>query len=270
MGPTETSTSRAIEALVAAGHTEWELEGALGLSPGYLAKVRHGTARPSLHLVALLEVLRTHPTAVETVRAVTEAPRAPARRRAPRRARGSALRTLRRLVPVLQEVGVRWAVTGDVALALLCGPDRAGADQAGVDLVVDPRDRKVLELLRARGHALAHHPPELVLCRVPSADPNDTLRLHFPARPPLLDALEHSVTRDGLPVVDLDTLTLANLLSHRLGAEEAAAAGFAAGASVTGVRARLEELAGRPPPKSPYLLRTFDVALARRRLESRG
>jgi hypothetical protein len=138
-----------------------------------------------------------------------------------------------------------------------------------VDLVVDPRDRRVLELLRSRGHALAHHPPALAICRIDgTADPNDSLRLHFPDRGPLADAISGAGVRDGLPVVDLTTLTLANLLSHRLGADRSAAIGFAHGASAADLRGRLDALAGLPTPKSPYVLRTFDVALARRRLGS--
>src|SRR5690349_14199007 len=60
-----------VRVLVERGHTVAALERTLGLSPGYLSKVRHGAVRPSPQLVALLEVLRVHPAALATVEAVT-------------------------------------------------------------------------------------------------------------------------------------------------------------------------------------------------------
>ncbi len=258
MSPTSPAT-RAIASLHEAGHTLREIEGLVGLSRGYLSKIRHGAVQPSAPLVALLEVLAAHPEAFETLRA--ERDDVPARA-APT---GSALETLRELVPALVEAGVRWAVTGHEALRQHV--PEAG-ERPGVDILVDPRDRRVLELLRARGHALAHHPPALAICRVGAPDPNESLRVHFPSRPPLLEALDHAVVRDGLPTVDLTTLTLANLLSQRSGSEEAAALGIRGGASIEALRARLDALATLPEPLSPYILRTFDRTLARKRLDA--
>lgn len=65
---------------------------------------------------------------------------------------------------------------------------------------------------------------------------------------------------------DVQTLMLLTLLSHRLGAEQSAAIGVAGGALRSELRARLEALADLPVPKSPYVLRTFDIVLAQRRL----
>lgn len=99
----------------------------------------------------------------------------------------------------------------------------------------------MLELLRARGYGLAHHPPELAICRLPARDPNESL---------------------------LERLTLANLLSQRSGSEEAAALGIRGGASVEALREQLDALAALPEPRSPYVLRTFDRKLARKRLDA--
>lgn len=266
------SAAANIASLVAAGHTVRGLERALGLSTGYLSKVRHELARPSPQLVALLEVLQVHPETLATVREATRYSRMPAAPRRPRsRATGLALEALLAMAPTLNEAGIRWALCGGAALRILC---RAAPKTPGVDIVVDDRDRHVLELLRAAGYALAHHPPWMSICRLPTAVPNESIRIHFPSTAPLTTALDAVVTRpvagQDVPVVELVTLTLANLLSQRTGADEAVAIAVAAGVSTEALAARLAVLDALPETKSLYVLRQFDRALAHRRLAAMG
>ena len=74
-----TETAVTIEALVASGHTISFLESALGLSAGYLSKVRHHAVRPSPQLAALLAVVLEHPEALATIRRATTFARPPPR-----------------------------------------------------------------------------------------------------------------------------------------------------------------------------------------------
>lgn len=264
------SPAENIAALVAAGHAVGELEAALGLSAGYLSKVRHGAVRPSAQLAALLEIVRVHPEALATARRSTGAPPKPrsARLVAPV-ADGSALRVLVAMVPMLEAAGVRWALAGSVALRAHWPAAGVGP---GVDIIVEERDRHVLQLLREAGHVLAHHPPALAVCRIDGAHPNEGLRVHFPSQPPLSTAIAACVVREvdgqAFPVVQLLTLTLANLLSQRTGSEEAVETGLAAGVSLDELALALDELDALPPTKSPYILRVFDRELARRRLHA--
>ena len=69
--PMRERTPATIEALVARGHSVTSLECALGLSAGYLSKVRHHAVRPSPQLAALLEVALVHPETLATIRGVT-------------------------------------------------------------------------------------------------------------------------------------------------------------------------------------------------------
>jgi hypothetical protein len=145
----------------------------------------------------------------------------------------------------------------------------------GIDIIVDDRDRHVLELLRSAGH-VSHHPtPALSICRVDPVNlvnPNESLRIHFPTTPPLSSAFTATVGKEiggvVIPVVDLVTLTLANLLSRRTGSEQAVAVAVAAGVSRDTLSACLTELDRLPKTKSPYILRVFDRDLALRRLLS--
>src|ERR1041384_8498065 len=119
MGTIPTSgPALSVGALVERGHTGAALERTLGLSPGYLSKVRHGAVRPSPQLVALLEVLRVHPAALATVEGVTwvqTARDSHARKKRPRRT-GDARERLRRLAPELAHARVRWGLAGAAGL----------------------------------------------------------------------------------------------------------------------------------------------------------
>ena len=261
-----------VRALVERGHTVAALERTLGLSPGYLSKVRHGAVRPSPQLVALLEVLRVHPAALATVEGVTRAqtakdPRAGKKR--PRRS-GNAPEMLRRLAPELARARVRWGLAGAAGL-------RAhGADAPvvpGVDIIVHDTDRQVLRILRERGLRVAHHAATLSVGHLEHADPNDAIRVHFPATPPLSTAHANTVRLrvDGsmIPVVQATILVLGELLSHREGADENVDAAMDAElVTVAALRRKLDALDRLPSTRSPAVLRVFDRALARERLEA--
>jgi hypothetical protein len=79
-----------------------------------------------------------------------------------------------------------------VALRAFC-PE--AASEPGVDVIVDDRDRHVLQLLRDAGHRLAHHPPSLAIARLESQPPNEHIRVHFPSTPPLATAFEVTEVR---------------------------------------------------------------------------
>lgn len=263
------SASENIELLVASGQSVGELEDALGLSPGYLSKVRHGAVRSSPQLQALLEVVRTHPKTLATVARVTRDARTPSAspERSPPTRRARAVLT--ELAPRLTEAEVRWAITGRTALRL---HGAQLAEERGVDVLVDERDRHVLATLRQAGLHPVYRTPALTVCHVDPKDPNESLRVHFPTTLPLVGAFDQLVhlLLDGAraPVVDLDTLALAELLSQRTGSDEAAAGALAAGASWKVLSQRLCELEALPPTTSAYVLRVFDRALARRRLDA--
>jgi transcriptional regulator with XRE-family HTH domain len=273
----DTSPSRSLRALVERGHTVAELERALGLSPGYLSKVRHGAVRPSRQLVALLEVLRMHPAALATVQGVarsqpSEVSRAAKNDRAAQkqpRAPGAAPAVLRALAPELARAKVRWGLAGAAGL-------RAhGADAPvvpGVDIIVHDADRHVLRVLRESGLRIAHHAATLSIGQLENTDPNDAIRVHFPTTPPLATAHAHTLRLrvDGrmLPVVDAAILALGELLSNRRGADENLRAALDAElVTVAALRRKLDALDRLPSTRSPALLRVFDRVLARRRLE---
>jgi transcriptional regulator with XRE-family HTH domain len=260
----------ALRALAERGHTAAEIERVLGLSPGYLSKVRHRAVRPSRQLIALLEVLRVHPDALSTIRRATEpAPVArPNARRGARRAIKRALEVLSEIQPELQKAEVRWALAGTAGLAA------HGAElplEAGVDIVVHDEDRHVLRLLRGLDLEVSHHASTLSICQVGATDPNEVIRVHFPETPPLSTALDRTVHLDvtgrRVPVVEGAALALGHLLSHRAGSEQAVRAAVDAQiVSIQTLRRRLDALDELPPTRSPSVLRVFDRSLARTRL----
>jgi len=268
------SPAAALRALADRGHTVAEIERLLGLSPGYLSKVRHRSVRPSRQLVALLEILRVHPEAAATIQRVTQTAPAPASRRqaAARLGRGYALGVLGSLEDGLRGARVRWALAGVAGLVA------HGAElplEAGADIVVHDEDRHVLRLLRERRFSVAHHTSTLSICEIGAADPNEVIRVHFPATPPLSNTLPRAVRLEiegrVLPVVEGATLVLGHLLSHRTGSEEAVRAAVDAKiVSLSSLRRRLDALDRLPRTQSPSVLRVFDRALARARLGSLG
>jgi hypothetical protein len=259
------SAASNLDALVASGHTIASLEASLGLSAGYLSKVRHGSVRPSAQLTALLQVVRVHPETLATVTSATRAARS--RAGAPKRSEG-AQRSARDALSLVAAARVRWAICGRTALRLHGAPIAA---EPGVDILVDDRDRHVLEALRVGRYRPVHRSPALSVCHLDPDDPNESLRVHFPSTPPLTSALDAVTLRDlgglAVPVVDLVTLTVADLLSRRSGSDDAVAAALAIGVSTQGLAERLDALDALAPTKSPYVLRVFDRDLARSRLD---
>jgi hypothetical protein len=165
---------------------------------------------------------------------------------------------------------VRWALAG--AAGLVAHGAKVGAEP-GVDIVVHDEDRHVLRLLRERGHAVGHHSSTLSICQVGCDDPNDAIRVHFPATPPLstghLRPVRLRVGSRSVPVVGGAARALAELLSHRAGAEERAGAAIRAGlATASSLRRRLGALNRLPATHSTALQRVFDRTLARVRLEN--
>lgn len=100
---------------------------------------------------------------------------------------------------------------------------------------------------------------------------SESLRVHFPVLPPLTGAYARAVPVDVggtlVPVVDRLTLTLAELLSQRQGAEQAVVAAVHGGVDPVDLARELAALAAWPEIRSPYVLRTFDRKLARERLD---
>lgn len=183
------ASSRHIARLTRRGVTAAALERALGLSPGYLSKVRHARVTPSEQLRVLLSLLARHPSLLGELGVVVEAPPPlplPARP-APTAGgpAGHALPFVLELAPRLDEAGVAWAVGGGQAMNAW-GIARPTDD---VDLFIHDGDRRALQVFRDAGVS-----PDLVssttfICFPTSRhQPADRIDIVFPTLLPLADA----------------------------------------------------------------------------------
>jgi hypothetical protein len=140
-----------------------------------------------------------------------------------------------------------------------------------VETVVQEQDRHALRILRAAGVTIAHHASDLFSCQPSGAADDDVLFLHFPTTPPLdrcfSEVVARKVGRHRLPVVDLDALAMAHLLSRRSGSLDAVRTVLASGkVDLPGLTSTLAQLDALPVTTSAYVLLRFDRALAHRRL----
>lgn len=275
---TKTPLSAVLARLAERGYAQHDLERVLGLSPGYLSKLRHEKVTASFQLDALLRLVDEAPksTLASVARlAGLTAPR-PARRQplvlARPRSSTPSLRNPRSavllvsLAPLFAKHRVRWALTGARALGAY-GLHRATVD---VDILVHTDDRHALAIMRERGHELGFFSAEHVFC-FPSRrkDPNDKLDIHFPRLPPLDEAVLQPELRRVfgavLPVVRPLPLTAWKLMSATAKDQADAAALISCGfASRAAVAELLRSLLAGPKPTDPYARRQFapDRALA--------
>jgi hypothetical protein len=259
-----------LERLFASGHSSAGLEDLLSLSRGYLSKVRHGRARPSKQLLALLVLLESHPSSTA---AALRGVAGPARREpAPAVSSppgGVALPTLLGLVPELERRRVPWAIGGAVALEAY-GVPRETHD---VDIFVDDAHREVLGVLKGAGLALAHFQDELVAAFPRGGGGGDRIDVIFPGSEPARSALHEPERRYlrgvDVPVLPAVALAAMKLMSARPKEHADALRLFDAGiASRKAVRSVLRRLTSAPPSSDPWASRLFDPARGLARLES--
>ena len=281
---TKTPLSAVLNRLAERGYAQRDLERVLGLSPGYLSKLRHEKVTPSFQLDALLRLVDEAPksTLASIARMAGLTPPRPARRQplerprpqksAPsvRAPRSAAL--LVSLAPLFAKHRVRWALTGARALGAY-GLHRSTVD---VDILVHTDDRHALAIMRERGHELGFFSNEHVFC-FPSRrkNPNDKLDIHFPRLPPLHDAVLHpelrSVFGAKLPVVAPLPLAAWKLMSTTAKDQADAAALISCGFVSRGAVAKLlRVLLAGPKPTDPYARRQFTPERALAALEIDG
>lgn len=269
--------ARLLTRLVARGHTLTELEGLLHLSPGYLSKLRHGRARPSPQLLALLALMESNPAAtLAALRAVAR--RAPVAGRAldldaatfP--ASGAALPALLELAPELDRRRVPWALAGAVALEAH-GVPRETRD---VDIYVDDRHRSAINVFRDAGLGIAHFSDEVAAAYPQSGGENDRIDVIFPRIEPAASVLGRALQRAlrrtlrGVSVPVLPPLALATIKLMSARAKEHADALRLIDAGLTSrraLRAELMRLAKRDVGGDDWARRRFDPTAALARLE---
>jgi transcriptional regulator with XRE-family HTH domain len=266
------SLSLVIERLAERGYAQDDLERVLGLSSGYLSKLRHGRVNASFQLDTLLRLVDEAPKATLASIArrqgvVPPSPISPptvlgSRRRASPRTRTSlkAPALLVALAPLMKKHAVRWALGGARAVAAH-GPVR---DTVDVDIFVDDIDRHVLQLVRDLGvpvglfasdHAAAvpaHHKIT-----------EDRLDIHFVTLPPIADALRRPAMRSvfgvQMPVIPARALAAQKLMSPVAKDQADAAALIGFGIVTRGaLTSLLEQLAALPMPQDPYARRLFN------------
>lgn len=275
---TKTPLSAVLARLAERGYAQRDLESVLGLSPGYLSKLRHEKVTPSFQLEALLRLVDEAPKStlasvarlagLTSPRPARRQPSATATPRGPapsvRDPRSAAL--LVSLAPLFAQHHVRWALTGARALGAY-GLHRATVD---VDILIHTDDRQALAIMRERGHELGFFSDEHVFCFPPRRkDPNDKLDIHFPRLPPLHEAVLQpelrSVFGAHLPVVAPLPLAAWKLMSTTAKDQADAAALISCGfVSRAAVAELLRSLLAGPKPTDPYARRQFapDRALA--------
>jgi hypothetical protein len=249
----------------AVGVTTSALEDAVGLSRGYLSKVRHGAVNGGEQLRILLSLLARHPLLLRELGVTPKLRRAPPLR--PPGERG-ALRFLLTIAPELDARSTRWALAGATALAAH-GVVRATKD---VDIFVDDEDRHVLQLFRERGAAVgkvASSTFVVVPRGVRSAE--DHLDVIFPAQKSVRAAIGRApklkVQAVRLPVLSALDLCVTKLMSHSERDHEDARLLMMRGlASKRAVREALASVPRLPPSASLYVRARFDRALAEARL----
>jgi hypothetical protein len=249
----------ALETILRSGHSLTSLERRLRLSPGYLSKVRRKVVTPSFQLAGLLALVARAPTDALAVLDDMAPPPAPALPEPPTRAGDRAILAVIAAAELLSASGIRVGVLGPRPYA----PSAGGV----LDLVVHDHDREALVRLRDAGFVCAHHSSALFRC----AQGTERFSAHFPTLPPLSTCfarLQHREV-DGhiVPVVDPVTTALWFSLSRHEDASQNLGAVLSSGLVD---RAELEQalaaLDALPPTSSPYVLQTFDRALAATRL----
>lgn len=156
--------ARLLEKLVARGDTLAGLERLLGLSPGYLSKVRRQRVVPSAQLVALLHVLLKHPEVRETLAGAGAKRRSPSPRgRARADGRGVPTAFVDELTAAWTASGVRFQGVDDLLLAAL-GVAAPRALEPSVRFLVHPDDRHSLADARALGASVAMASSRASLC----------------------------------------------------------------------------------------------------------
>ncbi len=268
------SPPRDIARITRRGVTAADLERALGLSAGYLSKVRHGAVKPGAQLEILLGLLARHPTLAAELglrasssrrrRAAAAPARADRRRRPAGDGDRRAWELVRSLAGGLDDAGVRWAIGGAMALAAH-GVRRPTVD---VDLFIADADRRALELFREAGAAVGKLSSTSFLVFPEGArSPLDHVDVVFPLFEPLCSAVERPVRRalDGATLPFLDAVDLcAAKLAGRGAHDEADARALLASGAVDADAVR--DMIAAVPLEAPAL----DRATAERRLRERA
>lgn len=265
--PPAHETARQISRLVSRGVTSAALERALGLSPGYLSKVRHERVTPSPQLSILLSLLARHPSLLAEVGIVAEAPPAPPVAVRPDE-EGQALPFVLELAPRLDAAGVAWAIGGGQAMNAY-GVARATND---VDLFIHDADRRALQVFRDAGAS-----PDVVSSTTFICFPQrrhlvgDRIDIVFPTLVPLCDAPARPERRSfhdrDLPFLRPLDLFTAKLVAHGRHDEDDAAALVESGlVSLAAARRALATVERLPKTASRYVTFHHDRELGKQRL----
>lgn len=214
--------------LQAHGYSLTELERRLGLSTGYLSKLKAGRATPSNQLAALVSVLDAVPEAAahllgnRAVHSTRAAPPSAKTRRQRREPSDAGLAALLRLAPRLTEQRIPWALAGAPALEAL-GVDVLAAH---VDIYLPEEERRVLALFRDSGMAVTRFADDHFAAFPKNARTSERVDIRFAELGFLREALSErrSVLLRGVPVAVLPPVVLATLMiMSKREAEHAAA-----------------------------------------------